>query len=98
MKKYIFLIIIACSSLLFAQQGQLIFKNYSTEDELAAPFVKTITQDKDGYIWCGTVNAIQSKKCSDGRSYDVGFSSPIYFSKCFRDEYGYSPSETVNKK
>lgn len=25
-------------------------------------------------------------------AYDVGFSSPAYFSKCFHDEFGYSPS------
>lgn len=26
-------------------------------------------------------------------AYDVGFNSPAYFSKCFRDHYGYSPSQ-----
>ena len=26
-------------------------------------------------------------------SYKVGFSSPAYFSRCFKDEFGYSPSE-----
>ena len=26
-------------------------------------------------------------------AYDTGFSSPGYFSKCFRDEYGISPSD-----
>jgi AraC-like DNA-binding protein len=26
-------------------------------------------------------------------AYDVGFSSPAYFSKCFRDAYGHAPSE-----
>lgn len=26
-------------------------------------------------------------------SYDVGFSSPSYFNKCFKDYYGYQPSE-----
>ena len=28
-------------------------------------------------------------------AYDVGFSSPAYFSKCFHDEFGYPPSEIV---
>ncbi|MFO7526867.1 MAG: ATP-binding protein, partial [Ignavibacteriaceae bacterium] len=28
-------------------------------------------------------------------AYSVGFSSPIYFSKCFKDEYGYPPSELL---
>jgi AraC-like DNA-binding protein len=26
-------------------------------------------------------------------AYDVGFSSPAYFSRCFRDKYGISPTE-----
>ncbi|MEJ2105368.1 MAG: AraC family transcriptional regulator [Ignavibacteriaceae bacterium] len=26
-------------------------------------------------------------------SYKVGFSSPAYFSRCFKEEFGYSPSE-----
>jgi len=26
-------------------------------------------------------------------AYSVGFNSPAYFSKCFKDEFGYSPSE-----
>ena len=26
-------------------------------------------------------------------SYKVGFSSPAYFSRCFKDEFGYPPSE-----
>jgi signal transduction histidine kinase/DNA-binding response OmpR family regulator/ligand-binding sensor domain-containing protein len=30
-------------------------------------------------------------------AYSVGFSSPIYFSKCFKDEFGYSPSEQKRK-
>ena len=30
-------------------------------------------------------------------SYDTGFSSPAYFSKCFLDEYGYSPTEVKVK-
>ena len=29
-------------------------------------------------------------------AYSVGFSSPSYFSKCFRDEFGFPPSDLVN--
>lgn len=29
-------------------------------------------------------------------SYDVGFSSPAYFSKCFHDEFGYTPKSLRN--
>ena len=28
-------------------------------------------------------------------AYNVGFSSPVYFSKCFKDEYGKPPSELL---
>jgi signal transduction histidine kinase/ligand-binding sensor domain-containing protein/DNA-binding response OmpR family regulator len=28
-------------------------------------------------------------------AYSVGFSSPAYFSRCFKEEFGYSPSETL---
>ena len=31
-------------------------------------------------------------------AYDVGFSAPSYFTKCFRDEFGISPSELNNKQ
>jgi DNA-binding response OmpR family regulator len=30
-------------------------------------------------------------------AYDVGFSSPAYFSKCFRDAYGHAPSEVQSE-
>jgi len=29
-------------------------------------------------------------------AYSVGFSSPAYFTKCFKDEYGYPPSDLVS--
>lgn len=29
-------------------------------------------------------------------SYDVGFSSPSYFSKCFKDHFGRQPGENRN--
>ena len=30
-------------------------------------------------------------------TYSIGFSSPAYFSRCFKEEYGYSPSELTSK-
>jgi AraC-like DNA-binding protein len=30
-------------------------------------------------------------------SYSVGFSSPAYFTKCFKEEFGFSPSELLAK-
>jgi AraC-like DNA-binding protein len=29
-------------------------------------------------------------------AYSLGFSSPAYFTRCFKDEYGYPPSEEVD--
>ena len=31
-------------------------------------------------------------------AFSAGFSSPAYFSKCFKDHYGKSPSEYLNLK
>jgi len=37
---------------------------------------------------------IEQKKANISEiSYQVGFSSPAYFSRCFKEEFGYSPSE-----
>ena len=30
-------------------------------------------------------------------AYEVGFTSPSYFTKCFRDEFGASPSELISR-
>jgi AraC-like DNA-binding protein len=29
-------------------------------------------------------------------AYSVGFSSPAYFSRCFKEEFGYAPSSLVS--
>ena len=29
-------------------------------------------------------------------AYSVGFSSPAYFSKCFKEEFGYPPSNILS--
>lgn len=31
-------------------------------------------------------------------AYDIGFSSPAYFTKCYREEYGETPKETRNRE
>ena len=37
---------------------------------------------------------IEQKRSSISEiSYQVGFSSPAYFSRCFKEEFGFSPSE-----
>jgi AraC-like DNA-binding protein len=30
-------------------------------------------------------------------AYSLGFSSPAYFTKCFREEFGYPPSDIINQ-
>jgi AraC-like DNA-binding protein len=29
-------------------------------------------------------------------AYSLGFTSPAYFTRCFREEFGFPPSETIN--
>ena len=38
-----------------------------------------------------------SEKTISEICYEVGFSTPAYFTKCYRDQYGETPSETRNK-
>lgn len=40
---------------------------------------------------------LSSEKIVSEIAYEVGFSSPAYFSKCFKDEFGESPTELRNK-
>jgi signal transduction histidine kinase/DNA-binding response OmpR family regulator len=51
-------------------------------------------------IYLRTVRLSKAKKMIEDRqgtiseiAYSVGFSSPSYFTKCFKDEFGYPPSE-----
>jgi signal transduction histidine kinase/ligand-binding sensor domain-containing protein/AraC-like DNA-binding protein len=62
MNKMIFLLIINTlfiSLSIFAQEPHTAFKRFTAESGLAVPMVKGLVQDKEGYIWVGTVNAIQ---------------------------------------
>jgi signal transduction histidine kinase/ligand-binding sensor domain-containing protein/DNA-binding response OmpR family regulator len=61
--------------------------------------LKAIT-GKSPSLFLRTVRLTKSKKLIQSKefsiseiSYKVGFSSPAYFSRCFKDEFGYSPSE-----
>jgi YesN/AraC family two-component response regulator len=38
---------------------------------------------------------MQGKGTISEIAYSVGFSSPVYFSKCFKDEFGHAPSEQL---
>jgi AraC-like DNA-binding protein len=38
----------------------------------------------------------ESDKSISEVAYEVGFTSPSYFTKCFKDEFGVSPSELIS--
>ncbi len=62
MKNIIFLLvlnILYTSTLIFAQEPRTEFIRFTTESGLAVPLVKGLIQDNEGYIWVGSVNAIQ---------------------------------------
>ena len=40
---------------------------------------------------------IENKGTISEIAYGLGFGSPSYFSKCFKEEFGYLPSELANK-
>ncbi len=55
---------------------------------------------KSASLYIRSVKLAKAKKMIEDRegniseiAYSVGFSSPIYFSRCFKDEFGYPPSE-----
>ena len=54
-------------------------------------------------VYVRTVRVLKSKKMienGDGNiseiAYSLGFSSPVYFSGCFKEEFGYPPSHFFN--
>ena len=57
---------------------------------------------KSPIIYIRTVRLLKAKKMievGEGNiseiSYSVGFSSPVYFSKCFKEEFGYPPKNLI---
>jgi len=55
----------------------------------AGDFIRTIRLNKAAQLLkkkSGTISEI---------AYDVGFSNPSYFSKCFRKQFGKLPSEVI---
>ena len=59
---------------------------------------------KSASLYLRTVRLAKAKQMIEDRmgnisdiSYQVGFSSPAYFSRCFKEEFGYAPSEYNNK-
>jgi len=37
----------------------------------------------------------KEKRNASDVAYSVGFSSPAYFSRCFKEEFGYPPSDIL---
>jgi YesN/AraC family two-component response regulator len=55
---------------------------------------------KSASLYLRTVRLAKAKQMIEAKkgniseiSYQVGFSSPAYFSRCFKEEFGYTPSE-----
>ena len=55
---------------------------------------------KSASVYLRTVRLVKAKQLIEEKkgtiseiSYQVGFSSPAYFSRCFKDEFGFTPSE-----
>ena len=60
---------------------------------------------KSASVFLRSVRLAKAKKMMEEQkgniseiAYLVGFSSPSYFTKCFKDEFGYPPSDLVIKK
>jgi CheY-like chemotaxis protein/AraC-like DNA-binding protein len=54
-------------------------------------------------IYLRTIRLVKAKKMIEEKqgniseiAFSVGFSSPSYFAKCFKDEFGYTPSDFIN--
>lgn len=66
---------------------QLHRKLKALTDQSATEFIKTIRLNKAAVL-------LKSKSATAAEiAYDVGFSSPSYFSSCFKEHFGKTPSE-----
>ncbi len=66
---------------------QLHRKLKALTDQSATEFIKTIRLNKAAVL-------LKSKSATAAEiAYDVGFNSPTYFSSCFKEHFGKSPSE-----
>ena len=72
---------------LFLSRSQLYRKTKSITGITVNEFIKKVRLEE-----AKKIIKIGDKKIAEV-SHDVGFSSPSYFTKCFKDEYGKTPSE-----
>ena len=72
---------------LHLSESQVYRKIKAITDLSTAVFIRSIRLQK------GKELIQQSSKTISEISYDVGFNDPAYFSKSFKEEFGYSPSE-----
>jgi len=71
-------------------RSQLYFRIKSITQKSASQFIREIRLNKALEL------LKQSKLTVAEISYQVGFGSPAYFSKCFHDHFGYPPGEVKN--
>ena len=73
-----------------ASRGGAFFYRFQAEDPPTSQYVRTVRL------------ILARKMIEEGQeniseiAYSVGFSSPTYFSRCFKEEYGYPPSDVSN--
>ena len=95
MKRNILLpVFIFLSSLLFAQQQQAVFEHYTVENGLTVQAVRCLYQDREGYIWVGTINTVQRFDGFNFKSYSSEGESKTNLTKgfdnvIFEDSKGY---------
>ena len=63
------LLILSIRVTIYSQVNDLVFEHYSTDDGLSAPIVRSIIQDKKGYLWFATYSGLDRYDGVGFRSY-----------------------------
>jgi signal transduction histidine kinase/ligand-binding sensor domain-containing protein/DNA-binding response OmpR family regulator len=63
------LFILSIRVTIYSQVNDLVFEHYSTDDELSAPIVRSIIQDKKGYLWFATYSGLDRYDGAGFKSY-----------------------------
>jgi len=97
----IILTLIFCSSSLHSQTEEYIFKQLTDADGLSQSTIFTTTQDKDGYLWLGTVDGLNRYDGYEFRIFenDPSDSTTIsdnFISAIFEDSDGFLWIGTIN--
>ncbi|MCW8813332.1 MAG: hypothetical protein OQK65_07330, partial [Chlorobium sp.] len=97
----IILTLIFCSSSLYSQTEEYIFKQLTDADGLSQSTIFTTIQDKDGYLWLGTVDGLNRYDGYEFRIFenDPSDSTTIsdnFISAIFEDSDGFLWIGTIN--